>query len=182
MTKTAGLSDYSDRAIAAPSCSHCGATFQPKAMGYNAEYCGPKCKRNARAAREDTPEKRAARRAYMRGYVRQRLATDAAFKANLNAKSEVYRKETRDWLAAYKMEHGCVDCGYRGHFSALQLDHEGPKSVEIANARSSIARLKAEIDAGQCKVRCANCHSIKTWERKQKPARDAGSIGKGCGE
>lgn len=51
--------------------------------------------------------------------------------------------------------------------SALQLDHEGKKSVEIALARTSIDRLLAEIRNGECVVRCANCHSIKTWERKQ---------------
>jgi hypothetical protein len=75
--------------------------------------------------------------------------------------------KAREWLAKYKLERGCVDCGYREHAAALQLDHEGPKAVEIAEARSSIRRLMAEIEAGQCKVRCANCHSIRTWERKQ---------------
>lgn len=64
------------------------------------------------------------------------------------------------------MSRGCVDCGYKEHYSALQLDHEGEKSMEIADARSSIARLKREIEAGRCKVRCANCHSIITWKRK----------------
>lgn len=77
-----------------------------------------------------------------------------------------YREQTREWLNDYKLSHRCVDCGYRAHPAALQLDHEGPKAVEIGHARSSIARLKAEIESGQCKVRCANCHSIRTWERK----------------
>jgi len=181
MTKTSGLVDYSDRAVAPANCACCGARFQPKPLGYNGRYCSVACKSKRKREREAAgladPNKKSRQREYVRG----RLRTDAEFKAKHQASTGEYRKATREWLATYKMERGCVDCGYRGHFSALQLDHEGPKSVEIANARSSIARLKAEIEAGQCKVRCANCHSIKTWERKQKPA-DAGSIGKGCGE
>lgn len=78
-----------------------------------------------------------------------------------------YGQAVRAWLADYKVKQGCADCGYNAHFSALQLDHEGKKSVEIALARTSIDRLLAEIRNGECVVRCANCHSIKTWERKQ---------------
>jgi hypothetical protein len=175
MTLTTGAVDYSDRQVAARSCARCGKEFQPLPMGHNGAFCSAKCKRNARTEREDTPEKKTARRDYMRAYVRGRLATDSAFKEKHNSRANAYRKATREWLAAYKMERGCVDCGYKGHFSALQLDHEGTKSVEIAKARSSIARLLTEIEAGQCKVRCANCHSIRTWEKKQ-----PGAIGRGC--
>lgn len=79
------------------------------------------------------------------------------------------RKATREWLAAYKLERGCKDCGYREYACALQLDHEGVKSAEIANCRTSISRLLEEIEKGQCAVRCANCHSIKTWRDKNRP-------------
>lgn len=78
------------------------------------------------------------------------------------------RNETRAWLAAYKLERGCVDCGYNEFACALQLDHEGVKSISIADARSSIPRLKKEIEDGKCVVRCANCHSVVTWKRKLK--------------
>lgn len=72
----------------------------------------------------------------------------------------------RQWLADYKQAAGCIDCGFDLHFSALQIDHTGEKSDSIANCRSSVARLKKEIDKGACVVRCANCHSIKTWCEK----------------
>jgi len=78
------------------------------------------------------------------------------------------RRLVREWLSAYKLERGCVDCGYKEYACALQSDHEGVKSVSIADARSSIDRLKKEIEDGQCVVRCANCHSIRTWRDKQK--------------
>lgn len=76
------------------------------------------------------------------------------------------RGKAYQWLAEYKLARGCVDCGYKEYAAALQLDHEGFKSVPISEARSSIARLQAEIEAGQCVVRCANCHSVITWKRK----------------
>lgn len=87
--------------------------------------------------------------------------------APYRAKGMYYQQAVRAWLADYKMERGCVDCGFKEHPAALQLDHEGEKSIEIAAARTSVARLLKEIEDGECVVRCANCHSIKTWERKQ---------------
>ena len=70
------------------------------------------------------------------------------------------------WLAEYKETIGCVDCGYAVHFSALQLDHQGKKTAEISNIRSSKERLLKEIKSGDCVVRCANCHSVRTWANK----------------
>jgi hypothetical protein len=159
------------------ACSSCGNTFQPKARGFNARYCSDTCKRRTQRARlrATNPEKVKIKRA--QSYAATKANPERLDKHRASARK--YRQHGRDWLAGYKMQHGCVDCGYRAHHAALQLDHEGPKAVEIADARSSIKRLKAEIEAGQCKVRCANCHSIRTWERKQKS--DAhGAIGKGC--
>jgi LSD1 subclass zinc finger protein len=76
-------------------------------------------------------------------------------------------RAVREWLAAYKLKLGCVDCGYNTNAAALQFDHEGPKLAAISELRSSKERILAEIKRGKCKVRCANCHAVKTWERKQ---------------
>lgn len=78
----------------------------------------------------------------------------------------VARKSVRVWLAEYKIAQGCKDCGYNKHSAALELDHEGPKTCEISDCRSSIARLKKEIELGKCVVRCAIHHAIKTWCEK----------------
>lgn len=146
-------------------CAQCGKGFSPKPRGYNARYCSDTCKRRNQRdrLRQTNPEQFKVRRA--RSYAQTKAHPDRMKKHRENAR--LYRQKGREWLAAFKLSQGCVDCGYRDHAAALQLDHEGPKSVEIADARSSINRLKAEIEAGQCKVRCANCHSIRTWERKQ---------------
>lgn len=154
------------------NCATCEKTFQPKPGGHNARYCSDTCKR-----RKQYQRLRATRPEQFK--VRQ-MRNHAAVRANPvrlarhQAQGRAQRRRVREWLAAYKLERGCKDCGFRAHAAALQLDHEGPKAVEISEARSSIGRLKAEIESGQCVVRCANCHSIKTWERKQFSGKDGG--------
>lgn len=148
-------------------CAECGVLFVPKALGYNAKYCSMSCKdkdRYKRRRKNDPEYYVAARR---RAFLQTKTHPDRYENHMLSSRRG--KKSVRQWLAEYKLKHGCVDCGYKEHSAALQLDHEGPKTAEIANCRSSVKRLLAEIESGQCKVRCANCHSIKTWERKQKP-------------
>mgnify|MGYP007014085769 CR=1 FL=1 len=82
-------------------------------------------------------------------------------------KGLTYQGAVRAWLADYKLKRGCTDCGFNRHPAALELDHEGEKSIEIAKARTSIDRLLEEIEKGECVVRCSNCRAIKTAERRQ---------------
>lgn len=147
------------------ACKQCGEIFTPKIGGYNAAYCGDTCKRRSQRARLQGLNPDQLKQARRRSYQQIKAHSDRHAARRANGRKQ--RTAVRQWLADYKMAHGCADCGYREHPAALQLDHEGTKTVEISEARSSIARLKAEIEAGQCKVRCANCHSIRTWERKQ---------------
>lgn len=95
-----------------------------------------------------------------------RELADPVKAAARKARDVAFRKKTRAWLAKYKIDRGCVDCGFKAHFAALQLDHCGEKSADIADCRSSVKRLLREIEDGKCEVRCANCHSIKTWREK----------------
>lgn len=75
--------------------------------------------------------------------------------------------ERREAVAQIKLEAGCVDCGYRAHAAALDFDH-----LPGFEKRKGIADLMdhaweiilAEIT--KCEVRCANCHRIKTAERR----------------
>lgn len=63
---------------------------------------------------------------------------------------------------------GCVDCGYKQDHRALQFDHiiETEKTRTVASCCfASWDVIKREI--AKCVIRCANCHAIKTHERKQ---------------
>jgi hypothetical protein len=159
------------------TCHSCKIDFTPKPMGYNARYCSERCKRRSQRKRLLANKPDQLRTARARSYRQTKQHPERLAKHRELANS--HRRRTRQWLSDYKMDRGCVDCGYKQHPAALQLDHEGHKSVEIADARSSIQRLKAEIEAGNCKVRCANCHSIRTWKNKQKPPCPPTSV-RGC--
>ncbi len=77
------------------------------------------------------------------------------------------RKRYEDFIVVVnkiKKEKGCIDCGFRDP-RALDFDHVGPKRFNIANgSKRSMKDVLAEI--AQCVVRCANCHRIKTVERR----------------
>src|SRR5690348_15620190 len=72
-------------------------------------------------------------------------------------------KRNQEWLAQYKQEKGCFDCGYNKHPSALEFDHLRDKFKDISDMVKngfSIKRLQEEID--KCEVVCSNCHRIRT--------------------
>jgi len=72
-------------------------------------------------------------------------------------------EKTRKFIANYKMEKGCADCGYNKHHSALEFDHiNGDKQINVCFSKS-IAQAKKEIE--KCEVVCANCHRIRSYKR-----------------
>jgi hypothetical protein len=83
------------------------------------------------------------------------------------AKLDARRLEHRARLNAIKLDRGCIDCGYRRHPAALEFDHLPgfEKSFTIGNIRAAWERVEAEI--AKCEVVCANCHAIRTEERKR---------------
>ena len=117
----------------------------------------------SRRYRERNPEKvqavKAAYRARHRAKIREsdRLKTVST------------RAKRREWLDAYKVQQGCVDCGYSAHPRALDFDHIGTDKLgdvgRLAHHRIAWDRLMAEIS--KCEVVCANCHRIRTWRREQ---------------
>ena len=80
------------------------------------------------------------------------------------------RAKNRKLIRRWKMMKGCVDCGYKGHFAALHLDHIDPKTKHTHTTGAALdyawakPRLKAEI--AKCQVRCATCHAIRTYEER----------------
>src|ERR1700761_3513494 len=98
-------------------CKACETLFQPKPMGYNALYCSKACRNKLKVKR---PYNNGERRAtYAKAKADPKLY-DLHLQCGRNQ-----RKLVRAWLANYKLERGCVDCGYSEFACALQLDHEG---------------------------------------------------------
>ena len=76
--------------------------------------------------------------------------------------------ERQQFIAEYKLEKGCMDCGYRLHPHALDFDHrEGvDKCFEVSHYSGRVQNLLPEIE--KCDVVCANCHRIRTHNRRSK--------------
>jgi hypothetical protein len=76
--------------------------------------------------------------------------------------------EFRSWVDAYKVEHGCVDCGYNAHPAALEFDHlEGSYKDGRVGSMYSWSPIRVLEELAKCELRCSNCHRIKTFERGQ---------------
>jgi hypothetical protein len=76
------------------------------------------------------------------------------------------RRILRELVRSYKTQHPCVDCG-ESDFRVLQFDHRDPLKKLFAigqGDRWPLAALVAEI--AKCDIRCANCHSRRTFEEK----------------
>lgn len=126
-----------------------------------------------------TPEQVEQRRARMREYVRDKRANDPEYverqrlyhqsekgRAVRREASNRFKRARRDRLNAIKMATGCVDCGFAAHPAALQFDHvRGEKLFEIGS-KTSMAWERMEAEIAKCDVVCANCHAIRTAERR----------------
>lgn len=84
-------------------------------------------------------------------------------------KREVRSRENREIVASLKVKTGCTDCGYRGHSAALEYDHR-PGTDKVVSVSKLVSRgrrwdqIAAEI--AKCDVVCANCHRIRTANRR----------------
>jgi hypothetical protein len=87
-------------------------------------------------------------------------------------------KKVSEWIREYKLEKGCVDCGYNAHHAALEFDHLEPHIMGTVSslAGSSLARVQKEIAV--CEVVCRNCHGIRTFSRGKygRPLKDQNAV------
>ena len=85
--------------------------------------------------------------------------------------SEGRKRRQRELLAyiqSVKLARGCVDCGYNTHAVALDFDHLPGFTKEHRLAVMAAGNSKVKIDAeiAKCEVVCANCHRIRTADRR----------------
>lgn len=127
-----------------------------------------------------TAEQHEARNKRMRDRLREKRASDPKYVQRERAYKESprgkrlsreaanrFKRERRLRLNAIKVASGCLDCGFAAHPAALQFDHaRGEKSFEIGSKVSAAwERIEAEI--AKCDIVCANCHAIRTAERRE---------------
>lgn len=92
----------------------------------------------------------------MRNYEREQAYKRGLYAAN------------RAWVDAFKLAAGCADCGLRHKESSVyDFDHvRGRKLFNVGGFSSrTLKQVKAEIK--KCDVVCANCHRVRTADRKR---------------
>jgi hypothetical protein len=113
------------------------------------------------------PEYRAKRQAATLKWKKKKWDSDPEYRAARLTEIKASNAVAYAWVVAYKLEKGCADCGYRAHHAALDFDHTKGKTQNIGNMRS-IPAIIAEIEKHKCEVVCANCHRIRTVNRRTK--------------
>ena len=71
------------------------------------------------------------------------------------------------WVNEYKLSKGCADCGYKGHPAALDFDHlPGTTKVRDIKRGTQLGWQALMDEIAKCEVVCANCHRIRTFDRR----------------
>ena len=87
-------------------------------------------------------------------------------------------KENKSFVDSYKVDAGCCNCGFNSHPSALDFDHidRNKKSFNISEKYGALTLDKIKSEIMKCRVICANCHRIKSYEmnehKKIKPPKN----------
>ena len=91
------------------------------------------------------------------------------YKARAKRRNRSQRKWSREFVRRIKEKMSCVDCG-ESNPVVLEFDHVCGKKIkniaDMVNQSYSLDSIKEEIR--KCKIRCANCHRKKTYERRGK--------------
>jgi len=93
-----------------------------------------------------------------------------SFESSLGLSARARKRRTNWRLAGMiKVASGCIDCGYAAHAEALQFDHlgEGKKGNVSDLIRSDYSWTTIVNEINKCEVRCANCHAVRTSQRKR---------------
>lgn len=151
------------------------AKNKDKELAYNKEYRkNNKDKELARSKRYRilNPEKVKESQIKFRGSNPEKVAEwNKIWRQSNKDKINLYTKNNRDtrreFLDIIKLEFGCNICGYNEHPRALQFDHIEPKYKKFtisSNPTVSMDKLLEELS--KCRVLCANCHSIHSWNEQ----------------
>lgn len=109
---------------------------------------------------------------YQRWCKQCRKAYDAAYHGGRReirmAQKRVRIAQLVAWMRALK-DRPCADCGGRFHPAAMAFDHLPgmPKRLDIATLvlKGSVGLARTEI--AKCEVVCANCHAVRTFDRRE---------------
>lgn len=81
--------------------------------------------------------------------------------------SQKRQRAHQAYIRQIKLERGCVDCSYNAHADALQFDHL-PEHIKLytVSGMATYSREKVDAEIAKCEVVCANCHAVRTAQRR----------------
>jgi len=80
------------------------------------------------------------------------------------------RERAKSFVLNHLLRHPCVDCGETDPV-VLEFDHTGEKTSEISRLAHEGVRIEVlQKEMGLCEVVCANCHRLRTGQRRRAAA------------
>jgi hypothetical protein len=106
-----------------------------------------------------------------------RRAYDALYHQRSRPRRLAQKRRKHDelvaWYRALKSSKPCADCGGIFHPAAMTFDHRpGVDKVDDVSSmvqRHNRALILAEIE--KCELVCANCHAVRSFERRRDVAQ-----------
>ena len=105
------------------------------------------------------------------GCARSTISYHLSEKTKEKSKTTTGRLRTKimEYVQEYKESAGCADCREKYPYYMLDLDHIRDKEFGINRFRSHTSSLeKVKEEMAKCEVVCANCHRIRTHNRRNK--------------
>lgn len=111
---------------------------------------------------------RLCKRVYDRTYYANRSDETKKRKTALQAER---KRGLANFINNIKSTRGCIDCKIK-NFIVLDFDHIKDKSFNISDGvRSGYGEDTLMREIGKCDIVCANCHRIRTYNRRFKSSR-----------
>ncbi len=101
----------------------------------------------------------------------QKAASRRHYEANkdkITARVKSIRQSNTEFIRQCK-DVPCADCGIKYPYYVMQFDHvSGKKLFNIGDhTKVGVSRKTLEEELAKCCVRCSNCHSEITYQRRQ---------------
>lgn len=106
-----------------------------------------------------------------REYHRNLYTNNDKRKKDIRTNSRRRNLNTLKWKNELTSTKGCADCGVTD-FRVLDFDHVSDDKVDNISSMIRAGRSRSMIidEMNKCEVVCANCHRIRTYERRASKA------------
>ena len=149
--------------MTALACDRCEQPFTPVAKARGQRFCSKECRHAAW-----TSANRARLNETVRNYRRRRYQADGRWRDEGEK-----ARSLRAWMVEIK-SNPCADCGGSFDVCCMDFDHRDASEKKF-NVGSMFAhhysRELIEAEVAKCDLVCANCHRIRTRNRRTGSAR-----------